>query len=140
MKRYFLLWQNIKRIVDIFEKKWMSITLKSDVKIDAAKVYFLKFVDREFLDKEFNKLYDQNRMKYTLQSISFDWLISENWIKSLLLTFISYHCNSTLSSWWSNVNTLSWSMSRDSFINNWYDTKIKVSSSSFHIAIKNNSM
>ena len=74
-KRYLLLWQNIKKTVDIFKKKWMSIILKSNVKIDAAKVYFLKFVDRKFLDKKFNKLHDQNRMKYTLQSISFDWSI-----------------------------------------------------------------
>ena len=43
----------------------MSITLKLNVKINAAKVYLLKLVDREFLNKKFNKFHDQSRMKYT---------------------------------------------------------------------------
>ena len=51
----------------------MPITLKPDAKIDAAKVYPLKPADREFLDKEFNKLHDQGRMEYTSQPTPFGW-------------------------------------------------------------------
>ena len=71
-KSYSLLWQDIDRTIDVSEKDWMSITLKSDVNIEAAKIYLLEPEDREFVNKKFNKLHDQKRMQFSSQSTSFD--------------------------------------------------------------------
>jgi hypothetical protein len=41
----------------------MIIPLKSEVKPDLVKVYSLGKKDREFVDKEFDKLHEQSRLK-----------------------------------------------------------------------------
>ncbi len=46
--------------------------LKSEIKIDATKIYSLDFANREFFDKKFNKLHNQERMQFTIQSTEFD--------------------------------------------------------------------
>lgn len=70
---YPLLWQDTGRTVDILKEDWMPITLKPDVlKVDAVKVYPLGPADREFVDKEFNKLHEQERMQYTTQPTQFE--------------------------------------------------------------------
>ena len=48
----------------------MSIEIKSNVKIETAKMYSLSFVDRKLVDDTFDKLHAQKRMKYTSQSTS----------------------------------------------------------------------
>ena len=50
----------------------MSIILKSEIKIDVAKIYSLDSADREFLDQKFNKLYNQDRIQFIIQSTEFD--------------------------------------------------------------------
>jgi hypothetical protein len=40
----------------------MSITLKPEAKIEAAKIYSMSPKDRELIDETFNKLHDQNKM------------------------------------------------------------------------------
>ena len=76
---YFHLWQNIDRTINILKVEWMFIILKSDAKVDSVKIYFLRLLDREFLNKKFDKFHDQNKMKYIIQSISFDWSIFVMW-------------------------------------------------------------
>jgi len=47
----------------------MSIIFKLDViKVDVAKIYLLDFANREFVNKKFNTLYNQDRMQYIIQS------------------------------------------------------------------------
>ena len=41
----------------------MSIFIKSDVSIKAARVYFFDQHDREIINETFNKMHDQNKMK-----------------------------------------------------------------------------
>ena len=65
--------------MNIFEKNWMLITLKSNAKIEATKIYLFEFENREFVDKEFDKLHDQERMKFSFQSTLFDWSIFVIW-------------------------------------------------------------
>ena len=72
---YSLLWQNIDRTINISEIKWMFIIFKSDAKIDKFQIYSMSQVDREFIDKEFDKLYQQKRMQYIIESISFGWSV-----------------------------------------------------------------
>ena len=79
IEAYSLLWQNIEKIVDVLEEDWMFITLKLNAKVDVAKIYSLNFVDREFVDKKFNKFHDQKRMKFIKQFTSFDWSIFVIW-------------------------------------------------------------
>lgn len=58
----------------------MPITLKPDVlKVDAVKMYPLGPADREFVNKEFNKLHEQERMQYTTQSTQFGQSIFVIW-------------------------------------------------------------
>ena len=42
VEKYSTLWKNDERIIDISKKRWMSIKLKSKVKVSLAKVYSLK--------------------------------------------------------------------------------------------------
>jgi hypothetical protein len=63
----------------IFEKKWMSIELKFDVKIETTKMYSLNFANRKFVDEIFDKLHVQNRMKYINQFISHDYFVFAIW-------------------------------------------------------------
>ena len=45
----------------------MSITLKLGViKIDVARIYLLNFANREFVNKKFNILYNQDCMQYII--------------------------------------------------------------------------
>lgn len=56
---YPLLWQGTGRTVDIHESEWMPIALKPDfTKVEASGVYPLGPADREFVDKEFDKLHE----------------------------------------------------------------------------------
>ena len=53
----------------------MFINLKSNAKIEVAKIYSLKFSDRKFVDEIFNKFYEQNRMKFNNQFILHNYSI-----------------------------------------------------------------
>ena len=53
----------------------MSIELKSDVKIETAKMYSLDFANKKFVNEIFDKLHAQKRMKYIIQSTSHDYSI-----------------------------------------------------------------
>ena len=53
----------------------MLINLKSNVKIEAIKVYSLKFNDRKFVDEIFDKLHEQDRMKFNSQLTSHNYSI-----------------------------------------------------------------
>ena len=64
---YFKFWINDDFIVRISKNEWMSIKIKSNVKIEAVKIYSLKLVDRKLVDEVFDKLHEQNRMKYNCQ-------------------------------------------------------------------------
>ena len=60
------LWVNKGGFVDIPEDEWMEVPLKSnfeDLSKDRVKVYPFGHKDREVIDKEFNKLHNQKRMK-----------------------------------------------------------------------------
>ena len=57
----------------------MSINIQSETKIEAAKVYFLNSVDRQYVDEIFDKLHAQKRMKYIIQSTFHDYSIFVVW-------------------------------------------------------------
>ena len=73
MNSYQNIFQDSDSIVDISEKKWMSINLKIDAVSKSNKMYFLDVKDRSFIDAIFDKLHQQNKLHWTIQSISFNY-------------------------------------------------------------------
>ena len=63
----------------ISKNEWMLIELKSDVKIEITKMYSFDFANKKFVNKVFNKLHAQNRMKYINQFISHDYFVFAIW-------------------------------------------------------------
>ena len=57
----------------------MSIEIIFESKIEATKMYSLNSANRKLIDEIFDKLHAQNRMKYTNQSISHDYLVFAIW-------------------------------------------------------------
>ena len=76
---YSELWNDNEFIVRISKNEWMSIELKSDAKIETAKMYSLSLADRKFVDEIFDKLHAQERMKYTTQSTSHEYSVFAVW-------------------------------------------------------------
>jgi hypothetical protein len=76
----YSLWDEIENIVvKMLENEWMSITLKSEVKIKAIKMYSISFKERDLIDKIFNKLHEQFKMHRTTKSIVHDVSIFVIW-------------------------------------------------------------
>ena len=76
---YQNIFQNNDIIVDIFEKKWMSINLKSKTMFKANKIYSLKIKNRVVIDVTFDKLHEQNKLHWIVQSIEFNYSIFVIW-------------------------------------------------------------
>ena len=76
---YSNLWNDNEFIVRISSNEWMSIEIKSNVKIKTTKMYSLSFVDRKLIDDTFDKLHAQRRMKYTNQFTSHKYSIFAIW-------------------------------------------------------------
>ena len=76
-------YQNIFRdfdfIVDIFEDEWMFINFKFEVVFKFNKMYSLEVKNRNFIDVTFDKLHQQNKLHWTIQSISFNYSIFVVW-------------------------------------------------------------
>ena len=45
----------------------MLINLKSNTKVETTKIYLLKSIDRKFVNKIFDKLHKQERIKFNNQ-------------------------------------------------------------------------
>jgi hypothetical protein len=76
----YQLWNKIENIViDVFESEWMSITLKSKVKIEAVKMYSMRSKKRELINEIFDKLHDQEKMHWTIKSIAHETSIFVVW-------------------------------------------------------------
>ena len=53
----------------------MLINLKSNAKIEVVKIYSLESSDRKFVDEIFDKLHEQDRMKFNSQLTSHDYSV-----------------------------------------------------------------
>ena len=79
MNSYQNIFQNFDFIVDIFEKKWIFINFKTDAMPKFNKMYFLNAKDRSFIDVIFDKLHQQNKLHWTIQSIAFSYSVFVVW-------------------------------------------------------------
>ena len=73
MNSYQNIFRNFDSIVNIFENEWMLINLKSETVFKLNKVYSLKVKNRNFIDAIFDKLHQQDKLHWTIQSISFSY-------------------------------------------------------------------
>ena len=80
-------YQNIFRdsdsIVNIFEDEWMLINFKSEAVFKLNKVYSLEVKNRNFIDATFDKLHQQDKLHWTIQSISFNYSVFVVWRDTL---------------------------------------------------------
>jgi hypothetical protein len=76
----YSLWDEIENtVMKVSEKKWISVTLKSEVKIETIKIYLMSSKERDLIDQTFNKLHEQNKMHWTTKSIVHDASIFVIW-------------------------------------------------------------
>jgi hypothetical protein len=55
-------------MINVSENEWMSIILKSEIRIEFVKVYSMRSKKRELIDETFDKLHQQNKMHWTIES------------------------------------------------------------------------
>jgi hypothetical protein len=76
----FSLWNKIENtIINVSENEWMSITLKSEFKIETIKVYSMRLKKRELIDEIFDKLHHQNKMHWITEFTSHDASVFVIW-------------------------------------------------------------
>ena len=72
-------WKDDDFIVNLSSDEWMFITLQSDAKLTSSKIYFVSQTDKNFIDKKFDKLQQQNKLKFISQSTSFSYSMFVVW-------------------------------------------------------------
>ena len=78
-KAYFKIWKNFENTINIFEKNWMSIFTIFETKSKVHKVYSLSSKDKAFVNKKFDKFYQQSKMKWTIESTLYDFSCFVMW-------------------------------------------------------------
>ena len=79
VNNYQNIFQDNDIIVNIFEKKWMSINFKSEIMFKVNKIYSLKIKNRIVIDVTFDKLHEQNKLHWIVQSIEFSYSVFVIW-------------------------------------------------------------
>ena len=57
----------------------MSVNLKSNAVFKFSKIYLLKFKNKTIINETLNKLYNQRKMRFTIQSTIFSYFIFVVW-------------------------------------------------------------
>jgi hypothetical protein len=80
IEKYSDFWDKIENfVVNVSEKEWMFITLKSDVKIEFAKIYSMRSKNQKLIDEIFDKLHEQDKMHWTTESTAHEVLVFVIW-------------------------------------------------------------
>lgn len=81
VNEFSILWTD-QEFVNVFEDEWMKFSLRDnwqDRISDKVKVYLLDLKDKEVVNKTFDELYQQERLKWTRQLISFRYSVFVVW-------------------------------------------------------------
>ena len=78
-KTYSKIWRDIENIMNIFEKDWMIIFIDVDVKSKIVKVYSLSSKNKTIVDKKFDKLHVDEKLKWTFKSTSYEFSVFVIW-------------------------------------------------------------
>lgn len=76
---YPTIFRDSKGVVDIPKEEWMPIWTLPDAIPTAAKVYTVGEEDRQFIDKEFNKLHKDGKMSWTTNPTPFGYPVFVVW-------------------------------------------------------------
>ena len=78
---YSIIWNDQNTIVDIFEKQWMLVTLKSNVvdSLKSIRVYSIDSKNRIVINAIFDKMHKKNKMTWVTQFTSFNFSIFVIW-------------------------------------------------------------
>jgi hypothetical protein len=72
----YSLWNKTENfVINVSKNEWMSITLKSDAKIEFAKIYSMSSKERELIDEIFDMLHNQRKMNWIKKSIAHEALV-----------------------------------------------------------------
>jgi hypothetical protein len=76
----YSLWNKTKNfVINVSKNEWMSITLKSNAKIEFAKIYSMSLKERKLIDEIFDKLHNQRKMHWIKKSIAHEAFVFVVW-------------------------------------------------------------
>ena len=76
---YPSLWTEDGSTVKLPPDEWMPITLQPDATVQPSKVYPVSQADKDFIDKEFDKLQAQGKLEYTTQPTPYSYPVFVVW-------------------------------------------------------------
>ena len=79
IEAYSKIWRDIENVMNIFEKDWMITFIVVDVKSEIVKVYSLSSKDKTIIDKKFDKLHVDEKLKWTFKSTSYEFSVFVIW-------------------------------------------------------------
>ena len=66
-------------IVHVSKLKWMFIDTILNAKIESFKIYFVNPQNRKVINKKFNKFHEQNKLRWIIEIILYDFSIFIVW-------------------------------------------------------------
>ena len=75
---YSTIWKK-SDTVHVSESEWMSIDTIFDAKTESFKIYFVSSQDREIINKEFDKLHEQGKLRWIIEIILYDFSVFVVW-------------------------------------------------------------
>ena len=82
VNEFSILWKN-ENFIDVFMKQWMRINLRDDWQskiFEKFKIYSLSIEDQKIVDETFDKMHDQDRLKWTDTATLFSYSVFVIWI------------------------------------------------------------
>ena len=73
------IWINRGTIINIFEKNWLKINIKSKTESTSTRVYSLSVKNREVIDKKFDKLHKNNKLEWTKKPTKYGYPVFVVW-------------------------------------------------------------
>ena len=78
-KTFLIIWKNSNDIVNISKKSWISMKIIFETKSKSSRVYFVESQNRDFIDKKFDKLHNEKKMSWIIETTFFDFSIFVVW-------------------------------------------------------------
>ena len=78
-KIFFDIWRNNENIVNISKKNWMSISIVTNVKTNASKIYFFESKNRAIINKKFDRLHVENKINWITKFTSYEYFVFVIW-------------------------------------------------------------
>ena len=75
---YLIIWKK-NNTVHVSKSKWMFIDTILDAKIESLKIYFVNLQNRKIINKKFDKLHEQDKLRWIIEIIFYDFSIFVVW-------------------------------------------------------------